>query len=229
MTLPPKNVSLAECFNASKENADDEDGKSALHARIQARGDTALVESGQSIAAAARMLGVVEQSLFNWVKAQRQGNLTGADRKGVSAARPPEGARTVAEGTPVNLRTRLIPGSRFVVLPLPLALALVVGAWNLYVALHNGGLVRGRVVGPDGQPVGGATVHMAEQNFTTNAERGKTVSAADGTFEFTDNRSHNIQLRADKQGMGRSAQQVVRLYFRAQNVELADPLQIEPR
>ena len=28
-----------------------------------------LVESGQSIAAAARSLGVVEQTLFNWVKA----------------------------------------------------------------------------------------------------------------------------------------------------------------
>jgi len=35
MTLPPKNVSLVECFNASKENANDEDGKGALHARIQ--------------------------------------------------------------------------------------------------------------------------------------------------------------------------------------------------
>jgi transposase len=29
-----------------------------------------LVESGQSIAAASRRLGVVEQTLFNWVKAQ---------------------------------------------------------------------------------------------------------------------------------------------------------------
>jgi transposase-like protein len=30
-----------------------------------------LVEGGQSIAAAARTLGVIEQTLFNWVKAQR--------------------------------------------------------------------------------------------------------------------------------------------------------------
>jgi|SRR5450756_1685504 len=44
-----------------------------------------LVESGQSIAAAARSLGVVEQTLFNWVKAQRQGRLKGASsRKAVS-------------------------------------------------------------------------------------------------------------------------------------------------
>ena len=32
-----------------------------------------LVESGQSIAAVARTLGVVDQTLFNWVKAHRQG------------------------------------------------------------------------------------------------------------------------------------------------------------
>ena len=35
-----------------------------------------LVESGQSIAGAARTLGVVDQTLFNWVKASRQGRLT---------------------------------------------------------------------------------------------------------------------------------------------------------
>jgi transposase len=34
-----------------------------------------LVESGLSIAAAARDLGVVEQTLFNWVKAHRAGTL----------------------------------------------------------------------------------------------------------------------------------------------------------
>jgi transposase len=36
-----------------------------------------LVESGQSIAAAARNVGMAEQTLFNWVKAQRQGRLSG--------------------------------------------------------------------------------------------------------------------------------------------------------
>ena len=39
-----------------------------------------LVESGQSIAAAARSLGMVDQTLFNWVKASREGKLKGADR-----------------------------------------------------------------------------------------------------------------------------------------------------
>jgi transposase len=44
-----------------------------------------LVDHGQSIAAAARTLGVVDQTLFNWVKAHKQGQLTGADNKPVSA------------------------------------------------------------------------------------------------------------------------------------------------
>lgn len=44
-----------------------------------------LVEGGQSIAATARMLGAVEQTRFNWVKAQRQGKLKGAEGKPVSA------------------------------------------------------------------------------------------------------------------------------------------------
>ena len=43
-----------------------------------------LVEGGQSITAAARTLGVVEQTLFNWVKAKKLGKLKGADSKVVS-------------------------------------------------------------------------------------------------------------------------------------------------
>ena len=44
-----------------------------------------LVEGGQTIAAAARTLGVVDQTLFNWITTHRQGKLTGADSKPVSA------------------------------------------------------------------------------------------------------------------------------------------------
>lgn len=44
-----------------------------------------LVENGQTIASASRSLGVIEQTLFNWVKAHRNGLLQGADSKPVSA------------------------------------------------------------------------------------------------------------------------------------------------
>ena len=43
-----------------------------------------LVVGGRSFVAAARTLGV-EQALCNWVKAQREGKLSGADNKAVSA------------------------------------------------------------------------------------------------------------------------------------------------
>lgn len=112
--------------------------------------------------------------------------------------------------------------SRFILLPL--LLMAVVLLWNIYIAMHNGGLVRGRVVGPDGAPVAGATVRLMEQNFTTHSDRGQALTQADGSFEFVDNRSHNIQLRAEKNGLLRSDQQVVRLYFRAQNTSLVEPL-----
>ncbi len=52
-----------------------------------------LVENGQSIAAVARTLGVVDQTLFNWVKAHRQGKLTGADSKALVSAEQMEISR----------------------------------------------------------------------------------------------------------------------------------------
>ena len=124
--------------------------------------------------------------------------------------------------------SRMLAVLRHRFVAVPLALAIVVAVWNVYVSEHDDGIVRGEVIGPDGRPVAGATVSMMEQNFTTNSDRGKTTSRADGSFEFTDNRSHNIQLRAEKPGLGRSDLVVVRLYFRAQNVTLREPLRIKP-
>src|SRR3982751_1775720 len=57
------------------------ENKSAVRARYTLefkREAVRLVESGQSIAAAARKIGIAEQTLFfNWVKAQREGRLSG--------------------------------------------------------------------------------------------------------------------------------------------------------
>lgn len=44
-----------------------------------------LVEAEQAKASVAKTLGLVEQTLFNWVKASQEGKLTGADTKPVSA------------------------------------------------------------------------------------------------------------------------------------------------
>ena len=54
-----------------------------------------LVESGQSIAASSRTLGLVEQTLFNWVKAHRKGTLKGVFRIHLKESRLPERPSTV--------------------------------------------------------------------------------------------------------------------------------------
>src|SRR5438105_4736692 len=56
-----------------------------------------LVESCQSIAAASRTVGLVEQTLFNWVKAHRDGTLKGADSRSKVTAEQMEISRLRAE------------------------------------------------------------------------------------------------------------------------------------
>jgi transposase len=46
-----------------------------------------LVTSGQRVAAAAKVLGIVEQTLANWVKAEMAGQLRGVKSEQVSADR----------------------------------------------------------------------------------------------------------------------------------------------
>ena len=67
-----------------------------------------LVESGQSIAAAARTLGLVEQTLFNWVKAQRQGTLKGADSPTAVSALQIENAQLRAELARVKMERDIL-------------------------------------------------------------------------------------------------------------------------
>ena len=46
-----------------------------------------LVSSGQKVSAAAKSLGIVEQTLANWVKAEKSGNLRGVKSEQVNADR----------------------------------------------------------------------------------------------------------------------------------------------
>ena len=85
MTLSAKSVSLAEWCNSSKESGNDEDEEQPGYTLECKLVSVRLVDSGESIAAAARLLGVVDQTLFNWVKLHMSGKLQGADSKLVSA------------------------------------------------------------------------------------------------------------------------------------------------
>ena len=67
-----------------------------------------LVDNGQSIAAVARTLGVVAQALFNWLKAHRQGKLTGADSKAPVSAEQMEISRLRAELARVKMERDIL-------------------------------------------------------------------------------------------------------------------------
>ena len=68
----------------------------------------ALVESGQSIASASRTLGLVEQTLFNWVKAHREGTLRGADSRSKVTAEQMEVSRLRAELARVTIERDIL-------------------------------------------------------------------------------------------------------------------------
>ena len=114
--------------------------------------------------------------------------------------------------------------NRFVLVPGAIAAAIL--AWNIYVATHDNGIVEGLVVDPKGEPVAGASVALWVLNFTTYVEHAHTRTGADGRFRFDGNASHNIQLAAEKAGVGRSARVPVRLYFKAQDATLSEPLRL---
>ena len=67
-----------------------------------------LVEGGQSIAASARTLGVIDQTLFNWVKAHRQGKLQGADSNRTVSAEQMEISRLRAELARVKMERDIL-------------------------------------------------------------------------------------------------------------------------
>jgi len=112
--------------------------------------------------------------------------------------------------------------NRFVLVPA--SIAVVILLWNAYVATHDHGVVAGRVVDIAGQAVPGATVVLWVLNFTTYVEKTRATTDSAGRFIITDNDSHNIRLAAEKPGIGRSARMPVRLYFRAQDIQLREPL-----
>ena len=112
--------------------------------------------------------------------------------------------------------------SRWVVAPLVIAGATL--AWNGYVALNDGGVVEGQVVDANGRPVPDATVILLERHFVMHNERQRTRTDGAGHFRFAGNDNHSLQLEAESASLGRSERRVMRLWFRAQNVRLSEPL-----
>jgi len=67
-----------------------------------------LVESGQRVSEAARSLGIVEQTLSNWVKAHRAGTLKGADSRSTVTAEQMEISRLRADLARVTMERDIL-------------------------------------------------------------------------------------------------------------------------
>jgi hypothetical protein len=106
------------------------------------------------------------------------------------------------------------------------ALVVLVGGCNLWVVLHEDGVVRGRVVQADGRPAAGATVSFWEKTLTTLERRTATETGPDGGFVVTGQVAHHFALQAEKSGFGASPRTLYRRYFRGQNLVLVEPLRL---
>jgi hypothetical protein len=113
---------------------------------------------------------------------------------------------------------------RFVAVPL--ALVAIVLAWNVYIAFNDHGILEGQVLDRAGKPVAGATVIFFERNFVYYQEKARTTTDATGDFRFTGLQHHIGQLEAVTDDGRRSDRRQVRLWFRAQDTEVA-PLIVE--
>lgn len=100
------------------------------------------------------------------------------------------------------------------------SIAVVIIAWNVYVAGNNDGVLSGRVVGPDGSSAAHAEVQLSEQTIVSLNKLASTTTDDQGRFEFLRHDRHSLVLTARKDGIGSSDRYRVRLLFRNQNHEM---------
>jgi hypothetical protein len=98
--------------------------------------------------------------------------------------------------------------------------------WNVYISFHDHGLIEGRVVGPNGAPVAGATVTLSEQTLLVNQERGKTTTDLHGRFKFTGHHMHRPYIHVEKEGVGQFGPHQYPLYFQGEDLILKKPLKL---
>jgi hypothetical protein len=102
----------------------------------------------------------------------------------------------------------------------------LVTGWNVWVALHDDGIVRGQVLEVDGRPAASATVTFWEKTLTTLERRATTQTDADGRFLFVGQAAHHFALQAQGRDAVASPRTLYRRYFRGQNLVLEQPLRL---
>jgi hypothetical protein len=125
------------------------------------------------------------------------------------------------------MRWRRVLGHRFVAVPL--ALVVVVAGWNIYIGFNNSGLIEGEVRDRAGAPVPGATVIFFERNFIYYEEKRRATTDANGAYRFAGLQVHVGQLEARTADGRHSERRQLRLWFRAQDTEVAPLILDGPR
>ncbi|MBL6945647.1 MAG: carboxypeptidase regulatory-like domain-containing protein [Rhodospirillales bacterium] len=104
------------------------------------------------------------------------------------------------------------------------SILIVILVWNVIVVLNDDGIIRGRVVGPNGTPVEGAIVILSERSLLVTTARDQVTTMEDGSFEFRNHKFYRVWLEAAKDGVGKYPQTEYRMYFRGQNMNVEEPL-----
>ena len=99
---------------------------------------------------------------------------------------------------------------------------------NIYVAYHNDCILKGRVLGPAGNPVGDATVTLYKPGVVGLDKIAVAITNAEGEFYFEKHNQHHPVLKAEKDEVGESKFIDIRLYFQNQNRVHTEPIVIEP-
>ncbi|RQH02562.1 carboxypeptidase-like regulatory domain-containing protein [Natrarchaeobius oligotrophus] len=95
------------------------------------------------------------------------------------------------------------------------------GGTMIYVNANNDGTISGQVVGPDGEPVEDATVHIWPIHLQSVQQERTTTTDANGEFEFTDQTDLlEFRIQASHDDLGTSEERHEHLYFEGQNVEI---------
>ena len=96
--------------------------------------------------------------------------------------------------------------------------------WNLFILFNDSGILSGRVVDRNNQPVADARVVLSEKTLLVTAPRDEVKTDQNGYFRFEGHRLYHLYLEAMKGDARSSSSREVRLYFKGQNKKLKEPL-----